>query len=352
MTSRDTPTIAITVGDYNGIGPEVALKSIVRSDVQRICTPVLVGPEDVFRYYWRKSKMAGEFQPVNRSSVVNLPGRERPNKRGSILLEPLAMPSGRISPGTLSRTAGLAALDALTLAVRLACNGTVDALVTAPLSKVAIHKAGCRFPGQTEILQHLSSSAKVGMILQSPLMRVGLATIHLPIRRVAREITAKLLHTKVETFRHALMQDWGIRNPKIAILGLNPHAGEQGEIGSEDERIVTPTVRRMLSKGWHVAGPFPADGFFGSGAYHAYDLIVAMYHDQGLIPLKMQSFRTGVNVTVGLPIVRTSPDHGTAFDIAGKGVADAQSMTEAIKRAVEIVHNRRRSRGLNRRKPR
>ena len=350
MTSRDIPTIAITVGDFNGIGPEVALKSIARPAVQRICTPVLVGPEEVFRYYWRKSKMAGEFQPVHGSSVVNFVGGER--RRGSILLEPLAMSSGRISPGTLSRAAGLTALEALTLGVRLARTGAVDALVTAPLSKVAIHKAGSRFPGQTEILQHLTSSSKVGMVLQSPRMRVGLATIHIPIREVAREITGRLLHTKVETFRHALVQDWGIRNPKIAILGLNPHAGEQGEIGIEDEKIVTPAVTRMRSRGWNIAGPFPADGFFGSGAYRAYDLIVAMYHDQGLIPLKMQAFRTGVNVTVGLPIVRTSPDHGTAFDIAGKGVADAQSITEAIKLAVEIVHNRRRSRGVSRRKSR
>lgn len=350
MTRRDIPTIAITVGDFNGIGPEVALKSIARPALQRICIPVLVGPEEVFRYYWRKSKMAGEFQPVHRSAVGNLGERER--RRGSILLEPLAMPSGRISPGTISRAAGLAALEAITLGARLARTGAVDALVTAPLSKVAIHKAGCRFPGQTEILQHLTSSARVGMILQSPQMRVGLATIHISIREVAMEITGKLLHTKVETFRNALMQDWGIRNPKIAILGLNPHAGEQGEIGIEDARIVTPAVKRMHSKGWNVTGPFPADGFFGSGAYHAYDLIVAMYHDQGLIPLKMQAFRTGVNVAVGLPIVRTSPDHGTAFDIAGKGIADAQSMTEAIKLAVEIVHNRRRSRGLNRRRAR
>jgi len=345
MTRQDIPTIAITVGDFNGIGPEVALKSIARPAVRRICNPVLIGPEEVFRYYWRKAKMAGEFQLVRWSGI----GDQKPGKQGSIFLEPLAMPSGRISPGTLSRAAGLAALEALTLGVRLARTGAVDAIVTAPLSKVAIYKAGCRFPGQTEILQHLTSSAEVGMVLQAPQMRVGLATIHIPIREVAREITGRLLHAKVETFRNALMQDWGIRNPKIAILGLNPHAGEQGEIGIEDQRIVTPAVKGMRSKGWNVAGPFPADGFFGSGAYRAFDLFVAMYHDQGLIPLKMQAFRTGVNVTVGLPIVRTSPDHGTAFDIAGKGVADAQSMTEAIKLAVEIVHNRRRSRGLNRR---
>jgi 4-hydroxythreonine-4-phosphate dehydrogenase len=223
----------------------------------------------------------------------------------------------------------------------MALTGQVDAIVTAPVSKRGLHRAGFAWPGQTEMLQALSSSRHVAMMLVSQTLRVGLATIHLPLDAVAASLSFRDLKERILVIHQALVQDWNIRKPHLAVLGLNPHAGEGGDLGKEERRVIVPVIRSCRASGILLDGPFPADGFFARYRPGTYDAVVAMYHDQGLIPLKMSSFGRAVNVSVGLRIIRTSPDHGTAFDIAGKGVADPNSMVEAIKLAASLAKNRR-----------
>lgn len=335
MPERTTlPIVAITVGDYNGIGPEVTLKSLRHRAVQSCCRPVLVGPVEVFRYYAHKLRLALTFAvsdgipPLQRSKAITV-------------IEPPSHEFGYdIAPGTLSREAGYAAAEAITTAVRLAEGRTVHALVTAPVSKQALHLAQVDFPGQTEMLQRLSNSPSVAMMLVSPTMRVGLATIHVPLRKVSEMLSRHLLRERILTIHQALRRDWRIRSPRLAVLGLNPHASEGGDIGREDLDVVAPVVQELRKSRLRIEGPFPADSFFGRYKAGMYDAVIAMYHDQGLIPLKMSSFGKAVNISVGLPIIRTSPDHGTAFDIAGKGIADPGSMIEAIQLAARIALNR------------
>jgi 4-hydroxythreonine-4-phosphate dehydrogenase len=218
--------------------------------------------------------------------------------------------------------------------------GFAKAIVTAPVSKKALHRAGVDFPGQTEMLEHLTGSPRVAMMLVSKAMRVGLVTTHVPIKTVPITLSRHLLRERIKTVYEALTRDWSIRKPKVAVLGLNPHAGEEGDLGMEDKILIKPVIKQMRAMKMIAEGPFPADSFFGRYKPGMYDAIIAMYHDQGLIPLKMSSFGKGVNVSVGLPIVRTSPDHGTAFDIAGQGTANPGSMIEAIKLAAQIAKNR------------
>jgi 4-hydroxythreonine-4-phosphate dehydrogenase len=326
------PRIAITVGDCNGIGPEVVLKSIRTAAVRNCCAPVLVGPANVFHYY---AGIAGM-----RLSLEPLAGRRIPVGVTPIV-ESSEVASSDITPGVLSRAAGFAAATAITRAVRMAQRGEVEAIVTAPVSKQAMHLAGVHFPGQTEMVQSLSRSRRVAMMLVSEYLRVGLVTIHVPVSRVHRLLTPALLEERITTIHAALQKDWRIASPALAVLGLNPHAGEGGDIGTEEQRVIIPVLARLRKKGLRLHGPFPADGFFARFDPRAYDGVVAMYHDQGLIPLKMSSAGRAVNVSVGLRIVRTSPDHGTAFDRAGRGTADPGSMVEAILLAVRIAHNRR-----------
>jgi 4-hydroxythreonine-4-phosphate dehydrogenase len=326
------PRIAITVGDYNGIGPEIILRSIRTKAVRQACTPVLIGPENVFRYYadlcnipFHRAKPAGQSLP----------------SAATLLVESSAISSTLINPGSLARSAGETAASAITTAVGLAMTNEVAGIVTAPVSKQALHLAGVRFPGQTEMVQHLSRSPRVAMMLVSPELRVGLVTIHLPLAKVARALTTQLLTERISVIHAALHHDWRIARPALAVLGLNPHAGEGGDIGDEEQRTIIPVLERFRNKGMRLHGPFPADGFFARYHPGVYDGVVAMYHDQGLIPLKMSAAGRAVNVSVGLRIVRTSPDHGTAFDRAGRGIADPASMIEAILLAVQISRNRR-----------
>ncbi len=314
-----TPVVAVTAGDFNGIGPEVVLKSINAAFVRKICRPLLVGPAGVFEYYSRRLRI-----PLHSVRIIESSGRV----------------DAWIRPGEISARSGRAAYQALEAAVELVKQRKADAIVTAPVSKQALHRARVDFPGQTEIMQHLSGSRRVAMMLVSGTMRVGLATIHIPIGRVPRVLTKELLREKIDIVWNALAQDWRIRSPRIAVLALNPHASEGGDIGREDLDIVQPVIAQIRKRGRNIAGPFPADAFFGRYRKDDYDAIIAMYHDQGLIPLKMSSFGSGVNISVGMNIVRTSPDHGTAFDIAGKGVADPSSMIEAIALAAQVATNR------------
>jgi len=225
-------------------------------------------------------------------------------------------------------------------AVELCTTGKTAAMVTAPVSKEAMQLAGYSFPGQTEMIALLSRSARVAMMLVSDKMRIGLVTAHTPLRNVPDGLTAEKIADKASIIGEALRKNFLISNPRIAILSLNPHAGEHGILGSEEKDIITPAVEKLRSGGLKVEGPLSADAFFGTAAYKSYDAILAMYHDQGLIPVKMSSFGTTVNFSAGLNIIRTSPGHGTAFDIAGKGSADISSMLEAVKYAVRFSKNK------------
>jgi len=242
--------------------------------------------------------------------------------------------------GTPTKLSGRNAGVAIERAVELCLQQKVQAMVTAPSSKEALNLAGFNFPGQTEMIALLSHSQRVAMMLIGGTMRVGLVTIHTGINNVSAQITKEKTLDKLTIVHQSLRDDFGIKKPRIAVLALNPHAGEKGIIGTEEDEIIIPALTEAKAAGILAEGPFPADGFFGSAAYKKYDGILAMYHDQGLIPLKMLAFDKGVNFSAGLKIVRTSPDHGTAFDLAGKNKANISSMLEAIKLAVSISHSR------------
>ncbi len=328
------PLIAITVGDFNGIGPEVVLKSVTKRSIRALCTPVLVGPRTVFEHYARLLNIGLHLHEWS--------GRTAHQERGFWILESSTVNVDAIKPGQLSHAAGHAAATAISSAAQLALSGLVEAMVTAPVSKQALHLAGIKAPGQTEMLKRLSNSHEVAMMLVAPQMRVGLITIHEPLARVSAVLSTELIVRRTRIIHDALIRDWGITKPHIALLALNPHAGEGGYIGTEEQRRILPAIERLRLKRIRVDGPFPADGFFARYQPGVYDAVVAMYHDQGLIPLKMSSGNRAVNVSVGLRIVRTSPDHGTAFAVAGSGVADPTSMQEAIRLAVTVAANRRR----------
>ncbi len=330
------PVVAITVGDYNGIGPEVTLRALANPGVRRLCTPLLVGPRSVFSFYAARYALRMTFFDAE-------PGLSVAGRSGAVpVVDPGSPGRPVVRPGTLSRHAGENAAGAIETGVRLVRAGFASALVTAPVSKRGLHLGGSPFPGQTEMLQHLTGVPAVAMVLETRALRVGLATIHMPLRKVPRSLTKSLLLSRLRVMHEALQTDWRIRRPRMAVLGLNPHAGEQGDLGHEEQQIITPVIGAMWRRGAYIEGPFPADGFFGEGGPKDYDIVVAMYHDQGLIPLKFSGFREAVNVTAGLPFVRTSPGHGTAFDIAGKGIADPSSMIAAIRLGVTLSTNRQR----------
>jgi 4-hydroxythreonine-4-phosphate dehydrogenase len=222
----------------------------------------------------------------------------------------------------------------------------VDVLVTAPIDKDTIQSKDFNFPGHTEYLSRIAGTEDVLMFLVSPVLKIGIVTGHVPLKEVSVQLTKEKIHAKLKLMRESLMRDFGVSTPRIAVLGLNPHAGDNGLIGQEEKEIILPAIREATDKGYYVYGPFGADGFFGSGTYHQFDAVLAMYHDQGLAPFKTLAFESGVNYTAGLPIVRTSPDHGVAYDIAGKGVADESSLRAAIFMACDIYKKRKEYRDL------
>ncbi len=324
------------MGDFNGIGPEVALKAVTSPQVQSICHPVLFGMIDVFEYYAKLLKMNILLREIGEQTFSF-------QQKGIPVFHLSQDQISGIQQGKVTEEAGKYACLTIEKAVEYCSYKTLHGMVTAPVSKDSMNKAGYCYPGQTEMLAELTRTNKFMMMLTAGSFRVGLATIHLPLKHVPEAISKKIINEKLITLKQSLRKDFGIDSPKIAVLGLNPHAGEDGLLGDEELDSIIPSleyVRRR--KGINVDGPFPADGFFGKHLYRNYDAVLAMYHDQGLIPLKMQGFDTGVNFTAGLPIVRTSPDHGTAFDIAGKGIANPSSIIEAIRLAVSIIHNRKR----------
>ncbi len=327
--------IAITIGDFNGVGPEVVLKSIADEKVRELCSVFLIGSYSVFQFYNRRFRLNVGLTQINSldewsDRTVNVVDVYDATKRD-------------VRIGTPSKLSARCAAHAIEQGVDMCLIGFTTALVTAPVSKESLNLVGYRYPGQTEMLASLTDSKHVMMMLLSQRMRVGLVTAHLPISRVAKSITTDKIVEKIKILNRSLREDFRVKRPTVAVLALDPHAGDGGVIGKEDDVIVKPAIQLAQEEHINVQGPFPADSFFGNYRRKTYDAVLAMYHDQGLIPLKMSSFGKGVNFSAGLKIIRTSPDHGTAYDIAGKGIANPESMKEAIKLAVRLAKNKRKS---------
>ena len=327
------PRLAVSVGDPNGIGPEVVLKAAQRQDAADL---VAVGNVSVLR---QQSEVLG-LGPVREvASAADIGGGE-----GLAVLDPDPGADVPLALGETTAEGGRRAMEAVAAAVDLALEGGVDGIVTAPISKEAIQKAGYAVPGHTEFLQERTGAGTVVMVLAADLdagpLRVALVTIHVPVSAVARLVTGPRVRTVCRTLADALVRDLGIAAPRLAVLGLNPHAGDGGVLGRDEIETITPALDQLRADGLDVTGPHPADAFFGRGAWRNADAVVAMYHDQGLAPFKALAQGAGVNVTLGLPIVRTSPDHGTAFDVAGRGVADPSSMLAAIRLAADMAERR------------
>lgn len=328
----EKPRIGITIGDINGIGPEVIVKALADNRILSHVIPVIYGSSKVLSWY-KKMLNAEEFN----YSAPKGPGQYHPKSVSVIncwdeLLE--------AQPGQPSAAAGKAALAAINKALEDLKAGHIDALVTGPIDKKTIHGPDFPFHGHTEYLTHVFQATESLMLLVNEGLRVGLVSEHVPLREVPKLITRERVELKIRLLEYSLKKDFGISKPRIAILGLNPHAGDEGLIGDEEQQVLRPVINDLREKGKLVFGPFPADGFFGASQYLHYDGVLAMYHDQGLAPFKSLAFEGGVNFTAGLPIIRTSPDHGTAYSIAGKGKANEQSMRDAIYLAAELANNR------------
>ena len=321
-------TIGISIGDPNGIGPEVVLKTFSDAKHLSFCTPIIYAHVD---FVLQQADYFNLQLPIER-----LHGQP---KHGVLNVVDCWSESFQPQYGTVDSKAGAFALKSLRVASKALQQGTIDALVTAPIHKAAIQSEAFNFLGHTDFLaQEFDGQALMFLVYAN--LRVALVTDHVPIKDIATYITADRIESKLKLLAHSLQQDFGITNPRIAVLGLNPHAGDQGVIGKEEINTLAPLLQSIDVEKVEVNGPFSADAFFGSKSYKNYDAILAMYHDQGLIPFKTLSFGQGVNFTAGLSVVRTSPDHGTAFAIAGKGEADPVSFAQAVKAAVEIVDRR------------
>jgi 4-hydroxythreonine-4-phosphate dehydrogenase len=324
--------IGITIGDVNGIGPEVIIEALKDNRIFSDCTPIIYGSAKALSYY-KKSLEDAEFSYQTIKHID-----EAISKRINVIN--VWQEDTVIEPGKITQTAGKYAFSALEMATNDLASNKIDVLVTAPISKDAIQKADFKFPGHTEYLAHLSGESDALMFMISDTVKVAIVTSHIPLKEVATTISKDKIYAKIKALSNSLIKDFGIVRPKIAVLGLNPHAGENGTMGTEEKEIIIPAIQKAWSEKILAFGPYPADGFFGAANLNKYDAVLAMYHDQGLTVFKALAFDSGVNYTAGLPIVRTSPDHGTAFDIAGKGVASGQSMRNAIYWAIDIFKNR------------
>lgn len=329
---KQKPLIGITMGDINGIGPEVIIKALDRSKITQHLTPIIYGSSKVLSYYRKQLDRDNfNFSPINDLS--------KPYHRKVNVLT-CWEEQVEITPGQDNQTGGKYALKSLEAATKDLMDGKIQAMVTAPINKLNIQSDEFKFAGHTEYLAEKAGVKNNLMFMISDNIRVGVLTGHIPLKEVPGAVTKEAILRKLKMMNQSLKTDFGIGKPKIAVLGLNPHAGEDGLLGKEENEVIIPALEEVKSKGHLVMGPFPADGFFGSGEYRKFDAVLAMYHDQGLIPFKSMTFSSGVNFTAGLPFVRTSPDHGTAFAIAGKGQADEGSMRTAIFAALDISNAR------------
>ncbi|MFT6866099.1 MAG: 4-hydroxythreonine-4-phosphate dehydrogenase [Cyclobacteriaceae bacterium] len=330
---KNKPVIGISIGDYNGIGPEVIIKAIEDNRIQKYITPVVYCDSRIISHYRKLLDLPNfnyhQIKSIdqvhhNRFNLVNV------QIDGEIAIQ----------PGHGHAESGKYALKSLKVALEDLKAKKIDGLCTAPLSKELVQSDDFKFPGHTEYLTIEAGAKESLMLLVSDELKVGVVTGHIPIKDVSAALTKEKVKSKLQILQKSLKKDFGIKKPRIAVLGLNPHAGENGLLGTEEIEVISPIINEMKENGHLVFGPFPADGFFGSSQFKSFDGILAMYHDQGLIPFKNMAFESGVNFTAGLSFIRTSPDHGTAFSIAGKCAADATSMRNALFLARDIVNSR------------
>lgn len=324
---------AITHGDVNGIGYEVILKTLADSRILDFCIPVIYGNSKAASYH-RKTISINDYQLTLTRDLAQL-------KPGKPYIVNVINDEIKIEFGKSDPLAGQLAHKALEMAISDINAGHADILVTAPINKSNIQSSSYTFPGHTEYLAEKYNTKDFMMLMVSPNLRIGVVTGHIPLSKVADELSVPLIEKKLKILDQSLKFDFGISNPKIAVLGLNPHAGDESLLGDKEKTVIEPAIRSAFEN-HHINafGPFPSDGFFGNAAFRNFDAVLAMYHDQGMIPFKVMAFEDGVNFTAGLPIVRTSPDHGTGYDIAGKNMASCNSFRNALLLGVEIFHNR------------
>ncbi len=329
--------IGISIGDVNGIGLEIILKTLADSRIYDYCMPIVYGHTKLTSFY-RRTTQLDELNFFVIDHPGELIGRKDHKKPNMINCWEEDV---KIEPGIINADIGKYSFTSLERATNDLLSGAIDALVTAPINKDNIQSDEFNFPGHTEYLQERDGSAESLMFLVSDTLKVGVVTGHIPLVKVAENITAEKILAKLKLMDASLRNDFWIRRPKIAVLGLNPHASDNGLIGDEEQKVIIPAIEEARNSDLMVFGPYPADGFFANGAYLQFDAVLAMYHDQGLIPFKQVAFESGVNFTAGLNFVRTSPDHGTAYDIAGKNEASEISFREALFMAIHIVKRRR-----------
>ncbi len=332
---KERPLIGITMGDPAGIGPEIVLKALTDPHVYAIYRPVVLGDREILVSTLNGLSTGLSIEEI--ATPAEVQGRE-----GVVDLLPIShLEKGTILPGKPIVPGGKAMVDYILEAVELARRGKIEAMVTCPISKVLMHQAGYNYEGHTQLIAERTGSKDYVMMLAGSRLRVALVTIHCGLKEVVHLLDAQKVYRTIHITATALRKDLGIESPRLAVAALNPHAGEEGLFGHEEEEVIVPAVKRAREEGMDIQGPLPGDTVFWKAANGQFDAVVAMYHDQGLIPLKLLHFSDAVNMTLGLPIVRTSVDHGTAYDIAGTGKADPSSLKAAIKMAARIAMNRR-----------
>ena len=340
MSSNNKLKVGISQGDANGISYEVIIKALSDERVFDCCTPIVYGSSKIFGFY---KNQLHELEVINTNNIKD-PSEAHPKRVNIIncLDENVS-----VEPGISTLESAKGSLICLEKAVEDLHAGKIDVLVTAPFNKHAMSEAGFPFSGHTDYLQSKFGASEVLMVMVSSVIKIGVVTDHIPVAKVASTITTERIVGKLRILNQTLKQDFRISSPRIAVLGLNPHCGDGGLLGKEEQDIIIPAVRAAIAEGIHAYGPYSPDGFFGLGSYHKFDAVLAMYHDQGLIPFKVLAFDEGVNFTAGLPIIRTSPDHGTAYDMAGRDEASPYSMRSAIYAAVDIYKSREEYKALD-----
>jgi 4-hydroxythreonine-4-phosphate dehydrogenase len=339
MTEKDQVfKIGITQGDINGIGYETILKTLIMPRMSEICTPIVYGSSKVASYH-RKLLKVGDFS----FNMVKTAEQALPKKANMINIVDSEI---KVDVGQSTEVAGEMSLLSLEMAMNDLLKNNIQAIVTAPINKKNIQSDTFKFHGHSEYLAQKAGISDYLMFMICPAVRIGVVTDHIPIRKVSESLTPEKILNKIRLMQKSLVIDFNIRRPKIAVLGLNPHASDEGVIGTEDGDVLFPAIRQAFDEDILAFGPYPADGFFASGQFRKFDGVLAMYHDQGLIPFKLLSQDEGVNYTAGLPFVRTSPAHGTAYDIAGKDLASAESFRSALYLAIDILKNRNQFREL------
>ena len=330
MKTKSIIKVGISIGDMNGIGPEIILKSLQDTRVLELFTPVIFANSKMMSFFANYFKLKLQFHGISHAGEA---------VEGKINVVNVWKENVKVNFGEEDKNIGGYAVKSLKSATEALIKKDIDTLVTAPINKNSIQSDEFNFPGHTDFLARELKGDSL-MFMVSDNIKVGLLTDHVPVNGVSSKINEELIVKKVDAIHESLKKDFNVREPKIAILGINPHSGDGGVIGTEDDEITKPVIKKYVENGKFVFGPYAADSFFGSKNYANFDAIIAAYHDQGLIPFKTLSFGKGVNYTAGLNRVRTSPDHGTAFDIAGKGVAESNSFTQAIFMSISIFKNR------------